>query len=313
MWGPCCSCGEQHLLPRLRLGFAFRVSAVASKAAGVFFRRIVCECGYLREQHLDDAAKPPIFLGKEWDPSRHIQEMPTDAFGDIHFTGLGQKTGKVSCSSRLWVHGVPVFGSGHGRGHGIISLLNERTLGKGGTAPKAAGTQAAEGLRQDPSSQPWTLSGTTRLVIQGLVAPCPCPSICRGNVCSQGSEWERGHGQSNTTAAEWWWEISDSWVGQEELWQRCPVPLTPLFTPKTCARSLSLQYVRVSSDTPPRVIYHLMTQHWGLDAPNLLISVTGGAKNFVMKPRLKNIFRQGLVKVAQTTGKRPQEGKITES
>uniref|UniRef100_A0A8C8BI59 Transient receptor potential cation channel subfamily M member 2 n=1 Tax=Otus sunia TaxID=257818 RepID=A0A8C8BI59_9STRI len=117
--------------------------------------RIVCECGYLREQHLEDAAKPPIFLGKEWDPSRHIQEMPTDAFGDIHFTGLGQKMGK---------------------------------------------------------------------------------------------------------------------------------------------------YVRVSSDTPPRVIYHLMTQHWGLDAPNLLISVTGGAKNFIMKPRLKNIFRQGLVKVAQTTG-----------
>ncbi|KAM6258365.1 transient receptor potential cation channel subfamily M member 2 isoform 1-T2 [Porphyrio hochstetteri] len=62
------------------------------------------------------------------------------------------------------------------------------------------------------------------------------------------------------------------------------------------------KYVRVSSDTPPRVIYHLMTQHWGLDAPNLLISVTGGAKNFIMKPRLKNIFRQGLVKVAQTTG-----------
>lgn len=65
-----------------------------------------------------------------------------------------------------------------------------------------------------------------------------------------------------------------------------------------------LQYVRVSSDTPPWVIYHLMTHHWGLDAPNLLISVTGGAKNFIMKPRLKNIFRQGLVKVAQTTGKR---------
>uniref|UniRef100_A0A8B9VTT1 Transient receptor potential cation channel subfamily M member 2 n=1 Tax=Anas zonorhyncha TaxID=75864 RepID=A0A8B9VTT1_9AVES len=117
--------------------------------------RTVCECGYLREQHLEDAVKTPLFLGKEWDPRRHIQEMPTDAFGDIRFAGLGQKMGK---------------------------------------------------------------------------------------------------------------------------------------------------YVRVSSDTPPRVIYHLMTQHWGLDAPNLLISVTGGAKNFIMKPRLKNIFRQGLVKVAQTTG-----------
>ncbi|XP_010218670.1 PREDICTED: transient receptor potential cation channel subfamily M member 2 isoform X1 [Tinamus guttatus] len=117
--------------------------------------KVVCECGYLREQHREDAAKPPIFLGKEWDPSKHVQEVPTDAFGDICFTGLGQKMGK---------------------------------------------------------------------------------------------------------------------------------------------------YVRVSLDTHPRIIYHLMTQHWGLDVPNLLISVTGGAKNFIMKPRLKSIFRQGLVKVAQTTG-----------
>ena len=85
---------------------------------------------------------------------------------------------------------------------------------------------------------------------------------------------------------------------------RCPVTLTLFFLPKTHVYSLFSQYVRVSSDTPPRVIYHLMTQHWGLDAPNLLISVTGGAKNFIMKPRLKNIFRQGLAKVAQTTGKR---------
>lgn len=45
-----------------------------------------------------------------------------------------------------------------------------------------------------------------------------------------------------------------------------------------------------------------MTQHWGLDVPNLLISVTGGAKDFNMKPRLKSVFRRGLVKVAQTTG-----------
>lgn len=73
---------------------------------------------------------------------------------------------------------------------------------------------------------------------------------------------------------------------------------------------LLLQYVRVSSNTPPRVIYQLMTQHWGLDVPNLLISVTGGAKNFNMKLRLKSIFRRGLVKVAQTTGKRSSGPKI---
>ncbi|XP_053420329.1 transient receptor potential cation channel subfamily M member 2 isoform X2 [Nycticebus coucang] len=114
--------------------------------------KVVCECGYTREQHLEEATKPHVFQGTEWDPKKHVQEMPTDAFGDIVFTGLGQK------------------------------------------------------------------------------------------------------------------------------------------------------YVRVSQDTPSSVIYHLMTQHWGLDIPNLLISVTGGAKNFNMKPRLKSIFRRGLVKVAQTTG-----------
>uniref|UniRef100_A0A8C8SGT9 Transient receptor potential cation channel subfamily M member 2 n=1 Tax=Pelusios castaneus TaxID=367368 RepID=A0A8C8SGT9_9SAUR len=123
---------------------------------GLFTVKLVmCECGYPPEQHLEEAMKPSVFQGKEWDPSKHIQEMPTDAFGDISFTGLGPKVGK---------------------------------------------------------------------------------------------------------------------------------------------------YVRVSADTPPRTIYQLMTQHWGLDAPNLLISVTGGAKNFNMMPRLKNIFRRGLVKVAQTTG-----------
>ncbi|XP_040842632.1 transient receptor potential cation channel subfamily M member 2 isoform X2 [Ochotona curzoniae] len=116
---------------------------------------VVCECGYPREKHPEEVTKPMAFQGKEWDLKTHVQEMATDAFGDIVFAGLGQKLGK---------------------------------------------------------------------------------------------------------------------------------------------------YVRVSQDTPSSVIYQLMTQHWGLDIPNLLISVTGGAKNFNMKPRLKSLFRRGLVKVAQTTG-----------
>ncbi|XP_011374673.1 transient receptor potential cation channel subfamily M member 2 [Pteropus vampyrus] len=117
--------------------------------------KVVCECGYTREQHLEEAVRPHAFQGQEWDPKRHVQERPTDAFGDIVFTGLGRKVGK---------------------------------------------------------------------------------------------------------------------------------------------------YVRVSQDTPSSTIYQLMTQHWGLDVPNLLISVTGGAKDFNMKLRLKSVFRRGLVKVAQTTG-----------
>ncbi|XP_055975296.1 transient receptor potential cation channel subfamily M member 2 isoform X2 [Sorex fumeus] len=117
--------------------------------------KVVCACGYTHQQHGEEATRPHPFPDKEWDPKKHVKERPTDAFGDIVFTGLGQKVGK---------------------------------------------------------------------------------------------------------------------------------------------------FVRVSQDTPSSVIYHLMTEHWGLEVPNLLISVTGGAKDFNMKPRLKSVFRRGLVKVAQTTG-----------
>ncbi len=64
------------------------------------------------------------------------------------------------------------------------------------------------------------------------------------------------------------------------------------------------QYARVSTDTSPEILYHLLTEQWKLCPPNLLISVTGGAKNFYLKARLKNMFHRGLIKVAQTTGQR---------
>ncbi|XP_073414310.1 transient receptor potential cation channel subfamily M member 2 [Dendrobates tinctorius] len=120
-------------------------------------RNSVCMCGYSKAQHIDAATRTQPFQSKgTWDINEHVKEIPTDAFGDINFTGLGPRIGK--------------------------------------------------------------------------------------------------------------------------------------------------QFVRVSSDTPSNVLYQLMTEKWGLEAPNLLISITGGAKNFHMKMRLRNIFRRGLVKAAQTTG-----------
>lgn len=55
----------------------------------------MCECGHTRQQHLEEATRPHTLQGKDWDPKKHVQEMPTDAFGDIVFKGLGQKVGKV--------------------------------------------------------------------------------------------------------------------------------------------------------------------------------------------------------------------------
>uniref|UniRef100_A0A8C7KT72 Transient receptor potential cation channel, subfamily M, member 2 n=1 Tax=Oncorhynchus kisutch TaxID=8019 RepID=A0A8C7KT72_ONCKI len=115
----------------------------------------ICKCGYQRIHHVDDSIKPENYLGETWDRHRHVHEVPTDAYGDIWFGGLGQKIGR---------------------------------------------------------------------------------------------------------------------------------------------------YVRVSSDTSPDLLYQLLTEQWKLPPPNLLISVTGGAKNFYMKPHLTALFRRGLIKVAQTTG-----------
>uniref|UniRef100_A0A8C9W7Y0 Transient receptor potential cation channel, subfamily M, member 2 n=1 Tax=Scleropages formosus TaxID=113540 RepID=A0A8C9W7Y0_SCLFO len=115
----------------------------------------ICKCGYPKLHHADEAVKPEEFLGEPWDKCRHIREVPTNAFGDITFGGLGQKVGK---------------------------------------------------------------------------------------------------------------------------------------------------YVRVSTNTSPEILYQLIIEQWRLHPPNLLISVTGGAKNFYMKARLKEMFRRGLIKVTQSTG-----------
>lgn len=48
----------------------------------------------------------------------------------------------------------------------------------------------------------------------------------------------------------------------------------------------------------------LLTDHWKLELPNLLISVAGGTKDFqnVMNPRLKEAFMKGIMKAAEATG-----------
>jgi len=45
-----------------------------------------------------------------------------------------------------------------------------------------------------------------------------------------------------------------------------------------------------------------MRDGWHLPSPNLIISVTGGTKNFHMSPKLRKTFQQGLIEVAVNTG-----------
>lgn len=63
-----------------------------------------------------------------------------------------------------------------------------------------------------------------------------------------------------------------------------------------------LQYIRVSFNSKPDHLLHLMVKDWQLELPTLLISVHGGLQNFDLPPKLKQVFGKGLIKAAVTTG-----------
>ena len=67
------------------------------------------------------------------------------------------------------------------------------------------------------------------------------------------------------------------------------------------------QYIRLSLNTNAEKIVRFMREGWGLSTPDLIISVTGGAKSFDMSTRLRKIFQRGLVTAAVTTSKQISE------
>lgn len=62
------------------------------------------------------------------------------------------------------------------------------------------------------------------------------------------------------------------------------------------------QYMRVDDKCDMDKVWSVLTECWQLPKPRMLISVTGGAKRFYLRPRLKNILKQGLVNAAVSTG-----------
>ncbi|XP_052778337.1 transient receptor potential cation channel subfamily M member 2-like isoform X2 [Mya arenaria] len=69
-----------------------------------------------------------------------------------------------------------------------------------------------------------------------------------------------------------------------------------------CGDSLRAPYVRLGPDSDLEMVWDLMTKHWHLPIPKLLISVTGGAQRFDLNHRLKQVFKRGLINAATTTG-----------
>lgn len=70
----------------------------------------------------------------------------------------------------------------------------------------------------------------------------------------------------------------------------------------SCHSSCVPKFLRLAHDTPPDNVYSLMTTQWGLPIPNLVVSVVGGEGKEKVKPWVRDVIRQGLVRAAQSTG-----------
>ena len=58
-----------------------------------------------------------------------------------------------------------------------------------------------------------------------------------------------------------------------------------------------------SEDNQVANVWKLMREYWDAPKPKLIISVTGGAKDFNTSKRLLKSFKRGLMRVATTSGK----------
>ena len=65
--------------------------------------------------------------------------------------------------------------------------------------------------------------------------------------------------------------------------------------------SHKLQFVKVNDTIDAKLLLEELKSEWPLQKPNLVISVTGGAKNFPLNSNLREMIRTGIPKAAFST------------
>ena len=70
----------------------------------------------------------------------------------------------------------------------------------------------------------------------------------------------------------------------------------------TFLKCFHLQFIRLDAfDTNFDQLLTLMTDYWNITPPKLIISVTGGAKQFHWQKRLLDTFKKGIIDAAKST------------
>ena len=71
--------------------------------------------------------------------------------------------------------------------------------------------------------------------------------------------------------------------------------------PASAASPLAASYLRLHKSTPPGRVARLLAKYWKLPRPSVVLSVTGGAKEFKLSAELEAAVRRALVMVTATT------------
>ena len=57
----------------------------------------------------------------------------------------------------------------------------------------------------------------------------------------------------------------------------------------------------MTNDSSPETILELFLAEWELEPPKLIITVHGGTQNFILPPKLEEVFKRGLFKAVKST------------
>uniref|UniRef100_A0A2K6FJT8 non-specific serine/threonine protein kinase n=1 Tax=Propithecus coquereli TaxID=379532 RepID=A0A2K6FJT8_PROCO len=143
-------------------------------------------------------------------------------------------------------------------------------------------------------------------VIPSSKDPHRCAPVCQ--VCQNLIRCYCGRLIGEHPGIDYAWTISAAKSSENEQWSvekhttKSPTDAFGTINFQDGEHTYHSKYIRTSYDTKLDHLLHLMLKEWKMELPKLVISVHGGIQNFKMPSKLKEIFSQGLVKAAETTG-----------
>uniref|UniRef100_A0A2K5SB97 Transient receptor potential cation channel subfamily M member 6 n=1 Tax=Cebus imitator TaxID=2715852 RepID=A0A2K5SB97_CEBIM len=143
-------------------------------------------------------------------------------------------------------------------------------------------------------------------VIPSSKNPHRCTPVCQ--VCQNLIRCYCGRLIGDHAGIDYAWTISAAQGKESEQWSvekhttKSPTDTFGTINFQDGEHTYHAKYIRTSYDTKLDHLLHLMLKEWKMELPKLVISVHGGIQNFTMPSKLKEIFSQGLIKAAETTG-----------